>query len=158
MFQKMCDIFKSCIVKKKLMVTVFLLSYCYVLVSKGKRISHLTLNDWCLRTRLILFPEKFDWDKINCFLRDQSLGDLLYGWKFWSWIFIKPCCNGGRWSTFAGNGALFVSDVIDFAVLPAQRFWRETFSLLDIMSAVMWPRSNQWECALFGKNFHLYNK
>ena len=80
---------------KKITVTVFLLSYCYVLVSKGKRLSHLTLNDWSLSTQLILFSEKFDWDKINTFLTDQSLTDLLYGWKFWSWIFIKPCCNGG---------------------------------------------------------------
>ena len=31
-------------------------------------------------------------------------------------------------------------------MLPAQRFWRETVSLLD----VMWPRSNQWESALLG--------
>ena len=34
-------------------------------------------------------------------------------------------------------------------MLPAQRFWRETVSLLD----VMWPRSNQWKRALLGKNF-----
>ena len=34
-------------------------------------------------------------------------------------------------------------------MLPAQRFWRETVSLL----AIMWPRSNQWERALLGKNF-----
>ena len=27
---------------------------------------------------------------------------------------------------FAGNIALLPSDVIDFAMLPAQRFWRET--------------------------------
>ena len=50
-------------------------------------------------------------------------------------------------STFAGNSALLPSDVIDFALLPAQRFWRETVSLLD----VMWPWSNQWEHALLGK-------
>ena len=31
-------------------------------------------------------------------------------------------CNGGRRSTFAGNSALSPSDVIDFAMLPAQRF------------------------------------
>ena len=34
-------------------------------------------------------------------------------------------------------------------MLPAQRFWRETVSLLDVMC----PRSNQWERALLGKNF-----
>ena len=38
-------------------------------------------------------------------------------------------------------------------MLPAQRFWQETVSLLD----VMWPRSNQWERALLGRNFQLYN-
>ena len=31
-------------------------------------------------------------------------------------------CNGGRRSTFAGNSALLPSDVIDFAMLSAQRF------------------------------------
>ena len=64
----------------------------------------------------------------NCFPRDQSLRDLLYSWKF-----IKPRCNGGRRSTFTGNSTLLPSDVIDFAMLPAQRFWRETVSLLDAM-------------------------
>ena len=32
---------------------------------------------------------------------------------------------------------------VDFSILLAQRFWRETVSLLDVMS----PRSNQWEHA-----------
>ena len=32
-------------------------------------------------------------------------------------------------STFAGNSALSPSDVIDFAVLLAQRIWRETVLL-----------------------------
>ena len=84
-------------------------------------------------------------NKINCFPKDQSLSDLLYSWKFWSWKFIKPRCHGGRRSTFEGNSALLPFDVIDFAMLTllAQRFCRETFSLLD----VMWPRSNQWERA-----------
>ena len=31
--------------------------------------------------------------------------------------FIKPRCNGGRPSTFAGNSALLPSDVIDLARL-----------------------------------------
>ena len=39
---------------------------------------------------------------------------------------IKPRRNGGRRSTFAGNSALLPCDVIDFAMLPAQRSWRET--------------------------------
>ena len=34
---------------------------------------------------------------------------------------------------FVGNSALLPSDVIDFAILLAQRFWRETVSLLDVM-------------------------
>ena len=63
-------------------------------------------------------------NKISCFPRDQSLSDLLlYGWKF-----IKPRCNSGCRTTFAGNRALLPSDVIDFTMLPAQRFWRETMS------------------------------
>ena len=56
--------------------------------------------------------------QINCFPRDQSLSDLLYSTN------RKTCnghSNGGRRSTFAGNSALLPSDVIDFALLPAQR-------------------------------------
>ena len=67
----------------------------------------------------ICFPEaqprqtlKFEGNKMNCFPRDQSLSDLLYSTK-------RKTCNGNdngdRRSTFAGN-----SDVIDFALLPAQ--------------------------------------
>ena len=48
-------------------------------------------------------------------------------------LIIKPRCNEGRRSTFVGNSALLPSDVIDFAMLPAQRFWREKVSLLDVM-------------------------
>ena len=59
----------------------------------------------------------------------------------------KPRCNGGRWSTVAGNSALLPSHFIDFAMVPAQRFWRQTVSLLD----VKWPKSNQWERTLLGK-------
>ena len=32
-----------------------------------------------------------------------------------------------------GQRTLLPSGVIDFATLPAQRFWRETVSLLDVM-------------------------
>ena len=57
-------------------------------------------------------------NKINCFPRDQSLSDLLYRTK-------RKTCNGnrndGRRSTFAGDSTLLQSDVIDFALLPAQR-------------------------------------
>ena len=68
---------------------------------------------------------RFERNKINCYPRDQS---LLYSWKF-----IKPLCNGSRWSTFTGNSALLPSDVIDFAMLTTQKFWRETVSLLGVM-------------------------
>ena len=44
-------------------------------------------------------------------------------------------------------------NVVDFAMLPTQRYWQETVSLLN----VMWPWSNQRECKLLGKNFQLYN-
>ena len=71
---------------------------------------------------------RFEGNKINCFPRDQSLSDLLCSRKF-----MKLRCNGGHWSTFSGNSALLPSDVIDFAMLPAQRFWRETVALLDVM-------------------------
>ena len=40
-------------------------------------------------------------DNINCFPRDQYSSNLLYNWEF-----IKPRCNDGRRSTFAGNSAL----------------------------------------------------
>ena len=46
---------------------------------------------------------------------------------------MKPRCNGGHWSTFVGNNALLPSDVIHFAMSPAQSFWLETVSLLDVM-------------------------
>ena len=55
---------------------------------------------------------------MNCSPRDQSLIDLLYSAK------RKMCngnSNGGRRSTFAGSSALLPSDVIDFALLPAER-------------------------------------
>ena len=66
--------------------------------------------------------------KINFFPRDQSLSDLLHSWKF-----IKPCCNGGRQSTLVGNSALSCyPDIIDFAILLAQRFWQDKVSLLAV--------------------------
>ena len=57
-------------------------------------------------------------------------------------------------STFTGNIALLPSDVMDFALLPAQRFWQETASLLDVIR----HQSNLWEDALLRKNFQLHNK
>ena len=69
-------------------------------------------------------------NKMNCFPRDQSLSDLLYSTK-------RKTCNGnnndGRRSTFADNSALLPSDVIDFALLPAQRLLAGTVLLLDVM-------------------------
>ena len=53
---------------------------------------------------------RFEGNKINCFPRNQSLSDLSYNVAL---------------STFTGNSALLLADVIDCAVLPAQRFWRE---------------------------------
>ena len=55
---------------------------------------------------------------MNCFLRDQSLSDLLYSTNRKT---SNGNSNGGRRSTFAGNSALLPSDVIDFALLPTQR-------------------------------------
>ena len=103
-----------------------------------------TLNTykWPVRRETVKFVSetlKFEGNKINCFPIGQTLSDLLYSWKFWSWKYIKPRCNGGRQSNFAHNSALTWRNVIDFTMLPAQRFWRGTVSLLD----VMWPRSNQ---------------
>ena len=55
---------------------------------------------------------------MNCFPRDQSLSDLLYSTKRKTY---NGNNNGGCRLTFAGNSALLPSDVIDFALLPAQR-------------------------------------
>ena len=68
---------------------------------------------------------------MNCSPSDQSLSDLLYSAK------RKTCngnSNGGRRSTFAGNSELLPCDVIDFALLPAQRLLAgNSFVLLDVM-------------------------
>ena len=45
-----------------------------------------------------------------------------------------------------------LSVVIDFTMLPAKRFWRETVSLLE----VMWPRGNKWERALLARKNSSY--
>ena len=55
---------------------------------------------------------------MNCFPRDQSLSDLLHSTKRKT---SNDNSNGGRWLTFAGTSAPLSSDVIDFALLPAQR-------------------------------------
>ena len=73
-----------------------------------------------------MFPEappretlRFSGKKMNCFPRDQSLSDLLYSQRRHQ---KTQCENGGRRSTFVDNSALLPSDVIDFAMLPAQSF------------------------------------
>ena len=53
--------------------------------------------------------------------------------KFEAGNSLNLAVNSGRRSTLVGNSKLLRSDVIDLAVLPAQRFWRETVSLLDVM-------------------------
>jgi len=58
-------------------------------------------------------------------------------------------------STFAGNSALLPSDIIDFSMLPAQRFWRETVSSLDVMSDLK-VTNESMRCWL--ENFQVYNK
>ena len=45
---------------------------------------------------------RFLGNKVNCFPGNQSLSDLLYSWKFWSWKVIKPHLNNGCRSTFQG--------------------------------------------------------
>ena len=45
---------------------------------------------------------RFSGNKVNCFPGNQSLRDLLYSWKFWSWKVIKPHLNNGRRLTFQG--------------------------------------------------------
>ena len=99
---------------------------------------YVTANDWW-------YNKEFDWVERQTLAENLKvrgkhnylfpegpvfqLWILSYSWKLWSWKFIKPRCNGGRRSTF------------------------ETVSLLD----VVWPRGNQWERALVGKNFQLYS-
>ena len=49
--------------------------------------------------------------------------------KFEAGNSLSLAVNSGRRSTLVGNSTMLPSDVIDFAVYPAQRFWRETVSL-----------------------------
>ena len=70
---------------------------------------------------------RFDGNKIKCFPRDQSLSDLLCSPRrktFRVQIYENKSCER---SAFAGNSALLPFDVIDFAILPAQRFWQKQF-------------------------------
>ena len=90
---------------------------------------------------------RFQGKKINCFQRDQFLSYLFYNPRRKTFSCTNLWKKILRALNIRGNSALLPSDVIDFELLPTQRFWRETVSLLD----VMWPRSNQWERALLGK-------
>ena len=60
---------------------------------------------------------------------------------------VKAWHQNPRTKSHWHPGRPLLSDVIDFTMLQAKRFWRETVSLLE----VMWPRGNQWERALFAK-------
>ena len=95
-------------------------------------------------------------NKLNCFPKDQSLSDFLYGpWRTKNLFWVQMYENKSpKQSTFTGNIALLPSDIMDFALLPAQRFWQETASLLDVIR----HQSNLWEHALLRKNFQLHNK
>ena len=82
--------------------------------------------------------------QVNRFPRD----DLLYNPRRIKNFRVQLYENKSReQSAFADNWALLPSDVIDFAMLPAQRIWREIVPMSD----VMWHRSNQWQRALEGK-------
>ena len=72
----------------------------------------ITLNpyDWSQEKQLILFPENL---KVICYIAYQE--------KLFS---VQIHENKSReQSTFAGNSALLLSLIIDFAMLPAQRFF-----------------------------------
>ena len=89
-------------------------------MSLGHRWSkHQTLHLWLVAREtviIILFPKN---------LNVYAVGN------------IEIRHNGGRQSRFAGNSALLPSDVMDFAILPAKRFWRETVWLLDVMHVTL---------------------
>ena len=51
------------------------------------------------------------------------------GGKFEAGNSLSLAVNSGRRSTLVSNSTMLASDVTDFAVYPAQRFWRETVSL-----------------------------
>ena len=90
-----------------LLVFLFLTSNC---INRGS--NHRHIKTCFIRPCDKISPRetlRFSRNKIYCFPRDQSLSDLLHSWKF-----IKPYCNGGHRSTFAGDIALLPSDVMNF--------------------------------------------
>ena len=96
-------------------------------------------GDWSLEKKLILFPDnlaretlRLEGNKINCFPRDQSLSDLLYSPRrknIFVYKFLKINLASGQHSRVTVN-CYPLSDVIEFSMLPAQRFWRETASFV----------------------------
>ena len=64
-----------------------------------------------------------------CFPRDQSLSDCFIAGN--SLHLAVTAVVGQHWRLTAS--VPLPSDVIDFAMLPAQRFWRATVLLLDVM-------------------------
>ena len=85
-----------------------------------------------------LFNYFFEGNKINCLPRGQSFkSDLSYIAGYFEAgsslnLAVTAVRGSLRWA-FADSSALLPSDVIDFAMLPAQRFWREKVWLLDFM-------------------------
>ena len=90
---------------------------------------------------------RFEGSKLNCFPRDQSSSDLLYSRKF-----MKPRCNSGCRSTFAGNKVtLWSHRFFNFArskILAGNGF---------IVSCHVTSKSPMRVHAV-GKNFQLKNK
>ena len=74
---------------------------------------------------------RFERNKINCFPRDQSLSDLLYSQR----RHLDNADEVGQ-PSFAANSALLLSDVIDFAMLPAQRYWMEVLLKVSSMANI----------------------
>ena len=74
---------------------------------------------------------------MNCFLKDQSFSDFLYSTKRKTY---NGNSNSGRRSTFGGNIALSPSDVIDFALLLAQRLLAGSSFIVTNESALCWGK------------------
>ena len=87
---------------------------------------------------------RFERNKIHCSPRDLALSDLLYSKN-----------GSNRWKTNCATAVnilrvtvnCFLVDVIIFAMLPARGVWRETVSLLDVMT-MNWPMNG---CVVAGK-------
>ena len=90
------------------------------------------LNDWSRGKQLILFPENLKTKSIvSLGTSPQVICFIAHEKNFFVYKFTKINLAGSQ--HFADNSALLPSDIIDFATLPSQRFWRKTVSLLDVM-------------------------